>query len=200
MNSMNGFTGTVNKGPTGASKGYDNKIPSGYKYGQLQQFTPEQTQLFQQLFSHVSPNSYLSKLAGGDEEIFKQIEGPALREFQGLQGQLGSRFSGMGLGGRHSSGFQNTATAAAGNLAENLAAKRQQLQRQAIMDLMGISHSLLGQRPYEQFLVPKQQKQSSGIGGLLGGALGGLGGFFAGGPLGALSGSQFGNKIGSQLF
>jgi hypothetical protein len=63
------------------------------------------------------------------------------------------------------------------------------------MDLMGMSNSLLGQKPYG--LVEKQQKQGSGWGGLLGAGLGGLGGFLAGGPGGALAGAQFGQQIGS---
>lgn len=166
----------------GMNQTQGNKIPSGYKQGRLQNFTPEQMQLFQSLFSNVAPGSYLSKLAGGDEELFNQMEQPAMRQFQGLQGQLASRFSGMGQGGRHSSGFQNTATAAASNFAQDLQSRRQDLQRQAIMDLMGLSEHLLGERPYEQFLVPKQKSFGqemllggiSGIGQGLGGLLGGL--------------------------
>lgn len=156
----------------GMNQTYGNKVPSGYKQGRLQQFTPEQMQLFQSLFSNVSPGSYLSKLAAGDEELFNQMEAPAMRQFQGLQGQLASRFSGMGQGARHSSGFQNTASAAASNFAQELQSRRQELQRQAIMDLMGLSESLLGQRPNQQFLVPKQKSFGQEL--LLGG-IGGLG-------------------------
>lgn len=154
MSSMTGMGGYGQMtGPTGKT---GNKIPSGYKSGQLQQFTPEQMELFKQMFSHVGPDSYLSKLAGGDKSFFDEMEAPAMRQFQGLQGQLASRFSGMGMGGRRSSGFQNEMTAAGSNFAEQLQAQRQGLQRQAIMDLMGISSNLLGQRPYETFLTEKQ--------------------------------------------
>lgn len=173
---------------TGAVK---EKIPSGYKKGTLQQFTPEQMQLFQQLFGHVGPESYLSKLAGGDQSMFEQMEAPALRQFSELQGNLASRFSGMGgLGARRSSGFQNTMNAAASNFAQELQSNRQNLQRQALMDLMGISGELLGQRPQENLLVPKQQKPN--FGGMLGGLLGG----FAGSALGPF-GSQIGQGLGS---
>jgi hypothetical protein len=159
-----------------SSLGSRNKIPSGYRLGQIQQFTPEQKQLFQSLFQHVNPSSYLSQLAGGDPGAFEAEEAPALRQFSGLQGNLASRFSGMGLGARRSSGFQNTATQVASEFAQDLQSKRQELQRQAIRDLMGMGTSLLSQRPYEQFLTEKQPSTfSSLLGGLgsIGSRLGG---------------------------
>lgn len=155
-NNMTGFRGLAG---TNTGKQFKEKIPSGYKKGQLQQFTPEQMSLFQQLFSNVGPDSYLSKLAGGDESFFGELEAPALKQFSGLQGNLASRFSNMGIGGRKSSGFQNTMNSAASDFAQQLQSQRQGLQRQAIQDLMGISSQLLGQRPYENFLVKKQQRK-----------------------------------------
>ena len=91
------------------SMGYGggNKIPKGYEQGTLQQFTPEQMNLFKSMFGQVGPDSFLGKLAGGDQSMFEQMEAPAMRQFQGLQGQLASRFSGMGMGSRRGSGFQN---------------------------------------------------------------------------------------------
>lgn len=140
----------------GNATGLREKIPSGYRKASIQQFTPEQMQLFNQLFGQVGPQSYLSKLAGGDESLFNEIEAPALRQFAGLQGNIASRFSGMGMGARKSSGFQNVIGQAGSDFAQDLASRRQALQRQAIMDLMGISSELLGQRPYEQFLTQKK--------------------------------------------
>jgi len=163
-----------------------NKIPSGYKAGRMQQFTPEQMQLFQSLFSHLGPESFLSKLAGGDEQTFGQMETPALKQFSGLQGNLASRFSGMGMGARRSSGFQNTSNQAASDFAGELQSRRQGLQRQALQDLMGMSNTLLGQRPYEQFLTPEKP---SFLQSLLG-ALGQGGGQLLGG-LGAGAGSAW---------
>lgn len=158
MTASIGITGY--QGPTGAAAKQGatggNVIPKGYKRGQLQQFTPEQMQLFQQMFGHLGPDSFLSKLAGGDESMFEQLEAPALRQFQGLQGQMASRFSGMGTGARQSSGFQNTANQATADFAGQLQSQRMGLQNQAIKDLMGMSNQLLGQRPYEQFLTKKQ--------------------------------------------
>lgn len=194
---MQNPTGNFNQTPSGYRSA--NKVPSGYKAGQLQQFTPEQMQLFSQLFGNVGPNSYLSKLAGGDEDVFRQIEAPALRQFGQLQGDLASRFSGMGMGSRKGSGFNIAANQATSDFAQDLAARRHDLQRQAIMDLMGISESLLGQRPYQNYLVPKQQKQGflqslfggapkETLGALGGGLQGAIGGGLSGGPWGALTG------------
>lgn len=138
-----------------------NKVPSDRRVGQIQQFTPEQMKLFQQMLGSVGPDSYLSKLAGGDEGIFNQIEAPAMKQFSALQGNLASRFSGMGQGGRHSSGFQNTANTATQDFASQLQSQRQGLQQQAIKDLHGMSQNLLNQRPYEQFTYDKKKKNKS---------------------------------------
>lgn len=195
-----GPTGNVPRTSTGSNfSTLREKVPSGYRKGMLQQFTPEQMQLFKQLFSNVEPGSYLSRLAGGDESLFNEMEAPAMRQFSALQGNLASRFSGMGsFGSRRSSGFQNTSNQAASDFAQDLQARRQALQRQAILDLMGLSEDLLQKRPYEQFLVPKQKRQS-GLGSILGAGLGGIGGFFAGGPVGALQGASLGYGVGSQF-
>lgn len=166
------------------------KVPSGSKVAQIQNFTPEQMQLFQQMFSHVSPDSYLSRLASGDQGFFNEMEAPALRQFNQLQGNLASRYSGMGLGARRSSGFYNEATQGASNLAQDLQGRRQALQQQAIKELMGLGSDLLGQRPYEQYLLPKQEGFMSRLGGALGPALtGGLSGFLTGGPGGGMMGA-----------
>lgn len=152
-----------NKGPTG-------KV-AGYKVGQIQQFTPEQMDLFRRMFSNIGPDSYLSRLAGGDESLFAEMEAPALRQFSGLQGNIASKFSGMGAGARHSSGFQNTMNQASSDFSQDLQSRRQDLQRQAIRDLMGIGNDLLSQRPYEQFLHEKEPSWLEKIfgGGVFGG-------------------------------
>jgi hypothetical protein len=163
--------------------GGGNKAPSGYNMGRVQNFNPQQMQLFKQLFSHVGPESYLSRLAGGDQSTFGEMEAPAMRQFAQLQGQTASRFSGMGTGGSHSTGFQNTMTQGASDFAQDLQSRRQELQRQAIMDLMDISSSLLGQRPSETFFAPKPQRSGSFFENLmsgLGGGLGMVGGMFGG--------------------
>lgn len=191
MNFMGG-SGRL-RGP-GGSRG--DITPKGYNTGQLAQYTPEQNQLFKQQFSHLGPNSYLSRLAGGDQELFNEIESPALQQFQGTLGGIASKFSGQGMGSRRSSGFQNATTSAASNFAQQLQSNRQGLQRQAINDLMGMSNQLLGQRPYERFMTQKEQKQPSGWGSIGGGILGGIGGAFFGMPVqGAMADSALGSQF-----
>lgn len=201
MTGSRGPTGTnTNQSSTG-SVGFKNKAPKGYQATQLQKFTPEAMELYKQMFGSVGPDSYLSKLAGGDEELMSQMEEPALRQFSQLQGGLASRFSGMGgLGARKSSGFQNTTNQYAADFAKDLQANRQGLQRQAIMDLAGLRHSLLSEDPYERQITKKEPKQS-GWGGALGAVGGGALGFFASGgnPMMAMQGAQAGYGIGSQF-
>ncbi len=152
-------------------------------------------ELHNRSFEQVAPDSYLSRLAGGDQSLFNEIEAPALKQFSGLQGNLASRFSGMGMGARRSSGFQNEANSQAQDFAMKLQSQRQGLQRQAIGDLQSMSQQLLGQRPYEQFRYDKPKK-SSGWGGLGGAALGGIGGAFMGMPF---QGAALGYGIGSSF-
>lgn len=181
--SMTGYRGPTGMSPrTTATGSFKEKIPSGFKAGTLQQFSPEQMQLFSQLFSHTGPDSYLSRLASGDQSMFEEMEAPAYRQFAGSLGQIASKFSQPGTGARKSSGFQNTATSAASNFAQDLASRRQELQRQALMDLMGISNNLLAQRPYERFLTEKPQSFLQSLGSGLSTGLGqGLGKSIGGG-------------------
>ena len=177
-----------------------NKIPRGYAAGRLQQFTPEQTSLFQSLFPYVSPGSKLAQQAAGSDEGFQPYEDYAKRQFQEQIGGLASRFSGMGLGARRGSGFQNIATQGASDFATQLAMKRKDFQREALQDLMELSQQLLGQRPQEQFLIKKQPKQPgfwsrlfSGAAPVAGAAIGGA----VGGPGGAMLGSKLGSSLAS---
>ncbi len=193
--SMSGYGGmSAATGSGGRGNFTGEKIPRGYAKGSLQQYDPQQMELYGQQFQHLGPQSYLGRLAGGDQSLFDEMEAPAYRQFNEQIGGLASRFSGMGTGARRSSGFQNTGTAAASNFAQDLASKRGQLRQQAIRELMGMSNTLLGQRPQEQFLV---EKEKGGWGGLVGAGLGAAGGFAAGGPAGALTGASLGYKVGS---
>lgn len=169
------------------------KVPKGYQKGQLSQFTPEQMQLFQQLMGGIGPGlgkglDFLGGLAGGDESQFEKTEAPAMRQFLGLQGNLASRFSGMGTGARKSSGFGLASSAAGQGLAEQLQSNRLGMQNQAISQLLGLSQSLLGQKPYENYLMPKQKPAWQEF---LMALTGGLG--QAGGSLGTMWGA---NKLG----
>lgn len=184
--------GNAGSAMTGMPQGVGNvmsetgsQIP-GYNTGAIQKFTPEQMQLFQNLFSQVSPTSRLAGLAAGDQSQMAQMEYPALNQFNQLQGGLASRFSGMGA--RRSSAFQNQASAAASDLAQQLQSQRYGIQRQALQDLMGISRDLLSQSPYEAFYTPKRrqpwQEMLASLGGGLGTGLGAAGAASAMGGLG----------------
>lgn len=173
-------------------------IPEGYRRGRIKQFTSDQMGLHEQLMGDVGEDSYLNRLARGDEDLFAEMERPALHQFNALQGNLASRFSGMGQGARNSSGFQNAANEQSSDFAQQLQGNRQNLQRQAILDLHGLSRELLGQKPYENFLTkkqyPQQQQNQSGdlMGGLFSGIAGAGAGFASGGIPGAIAGGGSG--------
>ncbi len=161
-----------------------------------QNFLPAQMELYKQRFDQVSPNSYLSRLAKGDEAIFDEIEAPALRQFSQLQGQNASRFSNMGLGARRGSGFSNTMNQATSDFAQDLKSRRHELQMGAIRDLDAMSQELLG---YEFKKGPKKRSfWEKIIGGAVPIAGAAIGGVF-GGPTGALAGYNMGNSFNSSL-
>jgi hypothetical protein len=138
-------SGTYSSKPIGGAK-----RPHGFSEFGINNYTPEQNQIFRQSADTLGPNSYTARLAKGDESLFAEQEAPALRQFNELQGGMASRFSGMGMGARKSSGFKNTSNAAA------------HLQRQAVLDMMGMSNQFLNQRPVEKGLVEKPHKESWG--------------------------------------
>jgi hypothetical protein len=174
--------------------------PSGYKKGRINQFGPEQEKLYNQLYGLIEPDSFLARLLGGDQSAFQQIEAPALRQFEQLQGQTASRFSGMGsTGARRTGGFQREMSSAASNFAEQLASNRLGLQRQALQDMGQFAEFLLGQRPYESAYFQKKPKGSSAGSWIDPLATGGgaiTGGIF-GGPAGTAYGASAGHAFGS---
>lgn len=190
MNSLGGGGGFGGqRGPTGQ---IGNKTPSGTRVGQIAQYTPEQMELLGRSYQQAGPDSYLSKLAAGDQDTFNQAEAPALRQFSGLQGNIASKYSAPGMGARKSSGFQNDMGQKASDFAMQLQSNRQNLQRQAMLDLRGLTGELLNYRPYETFGYEKPKKQGFDWGGALGGLGGAAAGFFTGGPAGAVTGASMG--------
>ncbi len=183
------------------------KAPRGFET--TPNYNPGQMDLYAQQYQYTNPNSMTGKLASGDQSAFAEIEAPAMRQFSELQGQNASRFSGAGMGARRGSGFKNDMSQATSNFAQDLQSKRQGLQRQAIMDMMGFSNQILGQQPHGL-----QEKKKSwweqllgaaapAVGGLVGSALGPLG-TAAGGYLGNLASGWFNsgnsnNSAGSNL-
>lgn len=158
---------------------------TGYKNVNIPRLSPEQSQLFQQSFGALSPHlgstiENIGQLAGGGTpEMWEQLEAPAMRQFNQLQGQLSSRFSGMGTGARRSSGFQNASSGAATDLAERLQGQRLGLQQGAQKQLMQLYQSLMNSQPYENILQEKKKNNPWGSA-------------FEGAGTGALTGSVFG--------
>jgi hypothetical protein len=172
-----GMTG--NAGFKNAAGSHAGKSVKGYVKGEMSQFTPEQTKLFKNLFSQMGSDTFLGKLASGDQSQFEQLEAPAWRQFGDVQANIANRFSGMGSGARRSSGFKNAQSGAGMEFLEKLQSQRMGIQQDAIKSLWDMSQQLLGQRPYEQFLVPKQKTFGqelaiSGLGGLAQGVGSGL--------------------------
>lgn len=151
---------------------------------QVPRLSPQQMELMNKLLSGLGGFTgegggldFLSKLASGDPEMFAEMEAPAMRQFGELQGDIASRFSGAGMGGQRSSGFQQAQSGAASELSEKLASNRMGMQQSAIQQLLGLSGQLLGTSPFENIYHEGSQ-------GVLGSLLGGLGQF--GGQAGSL--------------
>lgn len=181
------------------------KVSGGMKIRQTPNFDPQQMELYQQLFGNVGPGSYLGRLAGGDQSMFDEMEAPAWKQFEQLQGQTASRFSGAGMGARHGSGFKNEMNQQGNDFLMGLQANRSQLRNQAIKDLMGMSNNLLQQSPYDTQLQERTHHgrnkggKKSGWMGAGGALLGGAAGFLTGGPAGAVSGAYQGYNMGSSF-
>ena len=161
----------------------------GYQQGSMSTLSPQQQQLYSQMLQGSQGGigaglQHMSRLAGGDESYFQQLEAPAMRQFGALQGNMASRFSGMGTGARRSSGFGNASSSAAQQLTESLQAQRMGLQQGAIDSLLGIGRDLLGTQTQENYLMPNQmsgfQQFMLSLGGGIGQGLGTAGGMYAG--------------------
>lgn len=186
---------------------YQDKLPSGYKTGQLQRFDPARMQLFEKLIGGVQPGvttgtDFLSQMAAGSPEFFERMEAPAMRQFGQLQSGIANRFA-IGGGGQgamsnlRGSGHRNVQSGAAADLAERLQAQRMGLQMSAIDRLREMAMQLLGHEPYSRFITekgPSGFEKAMGIGlPIAGGVAGGI----FGGPMGAATGAQLGSLGGS---
>ncbi len=170
---------------------------AGYKANYAQNYTPQQMDLFSQMLGLAGPGGDLYKQASGDPSYYQGKENQALQQFGSLQGNMANKFSGMGTGGRQSSGFQNTMTQGAQDFASSLSAQRSDMQNQALQQLSSMTQGLLGNSPY-QMQLSKKNKKPSFWEQLLGGAAplagAGLGFAFGGWP-----GAQLGGSLGSSF-
>lgn len=198
------MSATANYGATGAIS----PKAAGYDIVKSPRMSPELMQMWEQLRGGAQPGvqaglGQLSQLAGGgNEELWRQLEAPAMRQFGQLQGQTASRFSQASGGGamssRRGSAFQNEMGGAAADLAERLQGHRLGLQRGAIQQLLGMYGDLMQHDPYEMLHIQQERKPNIWqklLGGFLPAAGAGIGGYF-GGPMGASLGGQLGGAAG----
>lgn len=142
----------------------------GFNTAQMPNMPPEMMQLLMQLLGPSGEGAgesidWLRQLIGGDESGY---EDAAHRAFDKRVGQIASRDS--HLGARNSSGYRNSIANAGAEMSENMADKRTNLIMQAIQMLMGNSQKLLQQQPFQNFAVPKPQKnQGTDWGSVIGG-------------------------------
>lgn len=190
-----------NYGKTGSSQF---RGPSGYMTGQVEGLSPGGRALYDQFHEGSSEGigaglKHLTGLASGDESAFEEMERPATRRFGEQQAQLASRFSGMGIGARRSSGFQNASGSHARDFVQDMQSKRMDIRNNAINQLLGIGKHLLGTQDTKHYMV---EEGPSGFEQFLSAAapLAGAGlGYAVGGPTGALAGAQLGGGISSSL-
>ena len=137
---------------------------TGYNQVTMPNKTPQQMEMFNMMYGGGKGGmeaglQHLSQMAGGgNEEYWNQLEAPAMRQFGEMQGNIASRFSGAGMGGRRSSGFQNAQNSAASELSQQLQSNRLGLQNQAIQQLMSMYGNLMGQDMNTTSLIPKKKK------------------------------------------
>ena len=137
---------------------------------------PSRTALYEQLAGGATralPQGFdfISRLLGGDESIFQELEAPALRQFQEqIIPGLSERFTGMGLGAQGSSGYQQTLGAAGSRLAQDLAGQRAQYRMSALDRLLAQAGQTMQARPFD--IVPRTPGFIEGAAtGIAGGAL-----------------------------
>jgi hypothetical protein len=169
------------------------QTPMGMGNYAINQYTPEQTSVFANEFNHLGKGSYLERLANGDQELYNEMEAPQFQKYNAQQGQLASYFSGMGMGGRKSSGFQNAANQSSMDFAQELQKNRADMRNNAIKNLMGLSDQVLNQRPQERGLT-QNPEDSNNHKKFAGTAIGGIAGLMFGQPA---QGAQLGYQWGS---
>ncbi len=161
--------------------------PMGMNNYAINQYTPEQESVFGGQFQQLQKGSYLDRLAQGDEQLYSEMEAPQFRKYNAQQGQLASYFSGQGMGGRKSSGFQNAANQSSIDFAQELQKNRSEMRNNAIKNLMGLSDQVLNQRPQERGFSENPEEPNNHK-------------KFAGTGIGLIAGSMFGQPgVGAQL-
>ena len=140
---------------TRSPKGY-----SSYANPLMNQFTQDHLRnLMQQISPHTTGAiSQLGQMAGGQGDISNYKEQQMSDFQQNVLPQILQQFGSFGSG--RGSGLNNALASATQGLGQNLEARREGLQSDAISQLLGLNSQLMGQRTHEYGLV---QKPKSGL-------------------------------------
>lgn len=173
---------------------------------------PEQENLYNQLINATQRKGaggafgqaadYYRGLLDDQSQDYNAFTAPALRQYyQDIVPNISEQFAGMGSGGLSSSGFRNSQTQGAVDLAERLGAIRANLRQQSAQGLQGIGQQ--GLQSFSQNMVTRPGSEgflssvAPAIGGAIGTAVGGPIGGFIGAGLGGGLGKLSGNSVGS---
>lgn len=142
-------------------------IPQGYDTFNYETMGGGQKQLYDYLQSMMMNQGgkgmqNLFGMAGGDQDLYSQLEAPAMRQFQQqIAPGIANRYTGSGLKG--SSGFENSLANAGSNLAENLQSQRMGYQQHAMDRVMELMERLTGMSTNQAGLVQKPQTDWAGM-------------------------------------
>jgi len=121
---------------------------------------PGREMLYEQMIRGLTQNlprgyDLLSTLLGPSSGLYSEFEQPAIRMFQEeLVPELAGRFTARGEGGQGSSAYQQQMQAAAGRLAQDLAARRTGLRMSALDQLFAQAGQAMAARPFD--LMPRR--------------------------------------------
>lgn len=167
---------------------------------------PEQEGLYNQLIGSAKGTGaggafgdaadYYRNLLGDDSADYDAFAAPMLRQYnEEIIPGLSEQFAGMGAGGLSSSGFRNSQTQGATDLAERLGSLRANLRQSGAQGLQNIGN--MGLQNYSQNMVtqPGTEGFLSQAAPLIGTAAGAA----LGGPAGAAAGGAIGNWFGGRM-
>lgn len=146
-------------------------VPKGYSPSIVPKYTPEQNNFISSLLQQMQGGSasalqHLSAMAAGSPETFAGQEAQAMNFFKNkLAPNIRQQYAHQGMLG--SSAFQGALSQAGSDLSQSLYNQRQDLQAQAIRDLLGLSTQLGTHQTYDFGLAQKPQKDRLNWGSLV---------------------------------
>ena len=147
-------------------------LPKGYSPVSIPRYNPQQNKILQNLLGKLGMYGgqsvdTLGQMAAGSNEYFTGRENQAMDFFNNrLLPQIKQQYANQGMLG--SSAFGGTMAQAGADLSSGLYNQRQDLQRQAIQDLLGLTQSLSTTPTQEYGFLAKPEKKKFDWGSLLG--------------------------------